>query len=564
MFTPLKVFCCYAREDQEMLEHLKKHLTLLERNGQIIIWSDTDLNAGVEWDKELHQHLESADIILLLISPDFMASDYCYSTEMGRAIARHNEGSVVLIPILLRSIHWEDAPFAKLQIVPTKTKPITNWPDRDDAFRDITKHINKVIIKFQTTQDESSFLPKTDQREEESLIPLSVPLESDHSGRTTSTSTLMLVRDEEGYVSHLLAPTLADLFSQLAGNQDNQTMQKAYDYLGLLTRANIEQVLGMLLDPMAFSDLQEFAKGLKLAYLRVQKDNVTSKKPLGFLLGAIGLVCFTLELLNISQQRSQNVSSVDLDWPQMLIKDPAVWYWFREVYKPSHSPAILQQSFPKQQEEANLEVAEKHWHELDFDSLDLYCVGTTSFILRCHSSMLAGEHLILKCLLFPYTRIPEIVKATRCYALKYPAGSVPATTRVRSSTDKWILMDEVAGVTLREFLQKRRATNGQKLPLLYTDLLVSIGKPLLTVLNELSCAGYRHEDLTPSNIMIVEKNAVVEKIVLIDLGRNYLYTRDIGLEARREAIFVAPEVKDGQNSEDTSDLYSFGMIPIVL
>jgi TIR domain len=75
MFAPLEVFCCYAHEDQEMLEHLQKHLMLLQRNGQITVWSDTNLNAGAEWEKELHQHLESADIILLLISPDFMNSD---------------------------------------------------------------------------------------------------------------------------------------------------------------------------------------------------------------------------------------------------------------------------------------------------------------------------------------------------------------------------------------------------------------------------------------------------------------------------------------------------------
>jgi hypothetical protein len=148
MSTPLKVFCCYAREDQEMLVQLKKHLALLKRQGKITIWSDTNLNAGVEWKKELHKHLESADIILLLISPNFMNSDYCYNTEMERAIARHNEDSAVVIPILLSSTFYENAPFAKLEIIPTKEKPVTQWSDWDDAFYDITKHINQVISAF--------------------------------------------------------------------------------------------------------------------------------------------------------------------------------------------------------------------------------------------------------------------------------------------------------------------------------------------------------------------------------------------------------------------------------
>src|SRR5262249_18604541 len=107
MAAPLEIFCCYAREDQQMLEHLKKHLKPLERQGQIKIWSDTNLDAGVEWEKELHLHLESADIILLLISPDFISSEYCYSTEMARAIECHDQGTAHVIPILLRYTHWQ-------------------------------------------------------------------------------------------------------------------------------------------------------------------------------------------------------------------------------------------------------------------------------------------------------------------------------------------------------------------------------------------------------------------------------------------------------------------------
>lgn len=88
MSAPLEIFCCYAREDREMLTQLTKHLAPLVRQGQIIIWSDTDLNAGVEWEKELHQHLESADIILLLISPDFMNSDVAAAARLSPTRAR--------------------------------------------------------------------------------------------------------------------------------------------------------------------------------------------------------------------------------------------------------------------------------------------------------------------------------------------------------------------------------------------------------------------------------------------------------------------------------------------
>ena len=150
MAAPLKVFCCYAREDEEMLKSLMKHLTPLQRQGQIAIWSDTHINAGTEWEKELHQYLESADIILLLISPDFMNSDYCYSIEMRRAIERNNQGSARVIPILLRATFWHNAPFAKLQILPKDARPVRDksWFDIDEAFNDVTERLNQIVSEL--------------------------------------------------------------------------------------------------------------------------------------------------------------------------------------------------------------------------------------------------------------------------------------------------------------------------------------------------------------------------------------------------------------------------------
>ena len=152
MHTPLEVLCCYAHEDQEMLTHLKRHLIPLERRNQITIWSDTNINAGAKWEQELHQHLEHADIILLLISSYFIASDYCYSIEMERAIARHNEGSAVVIPILLRPALWQNTPLHALQMTPTNAKPITNWSDHDNAYHDIVRQIDQVVSKLYDRQ----------------------------------------------------------------------------------------------------------------------------------------------------------------------------------------------------------------------------------------------------------------------------------------------------------------------------------------------------------------------------------------------------------------------------
>lgn len=368
-----------------------------------------------------------------------------------------------------------------------------------------------------------------------------------------------------------MSDTLATLLIKLAHGADDQTIRQGVynelDHLALLTTPNVEDVLGTLLDPMSFPDLQEFAEELKEAYQCVKNDNVTSTRNLELLLGAIGLICFTLELLNVTERRSRNSSSADLTWPETLIKEPAVRHWFKEVYAPPQSFATNQNIFTEKQERTNLNRAQEHWQHLNFNNLELHKVGTTSFILHCTLNTRPDEKLVLKCLLFPYTRIPAIRDATRCYALRYPADKVPKTTSVLSSTDKWILMVLVDGLTLREILEEHK--NAEKKakapPLLRTERLRDIGMLLLEALTELSHAGFQHEDLTPSNIIVVKKpDNTIEKLVLIDLGRNYLYTRYIRFEGGGEALFVAREIKDGKNAVDTSDLYSFGMILIEL
>jgi hypothetical protein len=147
MEPALEIFCCYAHRDQSLLNELKAHLMPLQHQGLITIWADTDIDAGIEWGKEIEKHLDAAQIILLLVSPDFMSSEHCYSKEMKRAMERHQNGEARVIPIILRSVAWQDAPFGKLQALPTKAQPVisSKWHDSDEAFLDIVGRIRRVI-----------------------------------------------------------------------------------------------------------------------------------------------------------------------------------------------------------------------------------------------------------------------------------------------------------------------------------------------------------------------------------------------------------------------------------
>ncbi len=142
---PLKLFYCYAREDKALRNELDVHLSSLKRQNLLTSWYDGELSPGSEWEKEIDTQLSAAHIILLLVTPHFMASNYCYGIEMKRALERHKAGTARVIPIILRRTFWEGAPFSKLQVLPTDAKPVTQWQDRDEAFWDITVGIHKAV-----------------------------------------------------------------------------------------------------------------------------------------------------------------------------------------------------------------------------------------------------------------------------------------------------------------------------------------------------------------------------------------------------------------------------------
>src|SRR5260221_6440409 len=115
IYMVIKIFFCYARKDASLLEKLKTHLSPLRQRDIIDVWHDRDISAGAEWEQEIKEHLNAAQIILLLVSSDFIDSNYCYSIEMERAIERHERREARVIPIILRKCSWDITPLAGLQ-----------------------------------------------------------------------------------------------------------------------------------------------------------------------------------------------------------------------------------------------------------------------------------------------------------------------------------------------------------------------------------------------------------------------------------------------------------------
>ena len=141
----LRVFICYARKDGTLREDLYEHLALLRREGRISIWHDQDIGAGDNWHGRIHQQLETADVILLLVSASFIASDYCWDEEMRRALERHARGDARVVPIIVRSCDWKDSPLAQLQVLPTNGTAVTSWINTDEAWSNVAQSVRDVI-----------------------------------------------------------------------------------------------------------------------------------------------------------------------------------------------------------------------------------------------------------------------------------------------------------------------------------------------------------------------------------------------------------------------------------
>ena len=171
-----KIFFSYCHADESLRDELEKHLTILRRQGHIETWHDRSIVAGENIDEEIDQNLNTSEIILLLVSADFLASNYCYDVEMKRALERHDAGQAKVIPVILRPCSWHDAPFGKLLATPTDGKAVTKFATLDDGFLEVTEAIKKALkqLGFSKAPEEQkpfavsapapSFQPMTQER----------------------------------------------------------------------------------------------------------------------------------------------------------------------------------------------------------------------------------------------------------------------------------------------------------------------------------------------------------------------------------------------------------------
>ncbi|MEH6651461.1 MAG: DnaB-like helicase C-terminal domain-containing protein [Motiliproteus sp.] len=149
----IKLFISYSHKDEHFRESLEEHLSLLVRNNIVSSWSDRKIIPGKSWKGEIDDEIKSADIILLLVSTSFIASDYCYDKELEIAMQKHESKQAIVIPIIVRPTEFLDTPFSSIQALPKDAKAVSTWNDQDEAWINVTSGIKLSVLEIHSLRE---------------------------------------------------------------------------------------------------------------------------------------------------------------------------------------------------------------------------------------------------------------------------------------------------------------------------------------------------------------------------------------------------------------------------
>ena len=219
-----RVFYSYSHEDATLRDRLGKYLAPLVHQKKIVEWHDRKIEPGGNWETEISSHLEFAHLILLLVSADFLASEYCFGVEVEKALARLKRGEAKVVPVLLKPCLWKESRFSELQIIPRDAKAITSWTSPEEALTDVADEISKLV----------SASPPS---------PSEIP--SEHSEPHRFDSSLDLVRGQVRSYAHLYERTRQRMS---ASSERTHRMEQILEKMRVLATASYP-----LLDELASS-----------------------------------------------------------------------------------------------------------------------------------------------------------------------------------------------------------------------------------------------------------------------------------------------------------------------
>ena len=195
----VSLFFSYSHKDEDLRNELEEHLASLKRQGIVSTWHDRRITAGGDFSQAISAELEKAQIILLLVSADFLNSDYCYEQEMQRALERHKEKTAVVIPVILHPCDWHSAPFGHLRATPTDGKPISMYPNQQEALAIVARDVREACQQFIGSQ-----------------TPVTIEKKSEASNGEVSTARSSNLRIKRSFDDHERDAFLEDSYEYIA------------------------------------------------------------------------------------------------------------------------------------------------------------------------------------------------------------------------------------------------------------------------------------------------------------------------------------------------------------
>ena len=158
----MKAFISYSHINDHALKRLHTHLVVLRRDHHINEWYDREILAGDDVDQEISEQLETCELFLALVSPDYLASGYCYDIEMTRALERHDAGEVRVVPIIIELCEWKKTPLRHLMALPRDSKPVSKWENEDEAYLNVVTELRRILAR-DNQDNETAHMPTPEQ-----------------------------------------------------------------------------------------------------------------------------------------------------------------------------------------------------------------------------------------------------------------------------------------------------------------------------------------------------------------------------------------------------------------
>jgi serine/threonine protein kinase len=567
----IEVFCCYAREDQQLLLSLRKQLTPLQREGLITLWADVDINAGMEWEKEIENHLNTAHIILLLISPDFMASDYCYSVEMQRAMQRHEYGEAHVIPIILRRTAWQNTPLGKLQALPTDANPITKWQDQDDAFYDIGEGIREAV-KARLVEEERALRAKIEQlqvakaeqtrqvedelllraKEEQALRIQIEQLQRDKEVQTRKAEDELQQRAKEEQALRAEIEQLQKAKAEQARQAEDELLRRVK--IGQALKADIEQIqrakeeqARQAQEELLLRVKEEQALRAEIERLRRTREQQTRKSEEELLLRVKEEQALRAEIEQLQKAEEERARQDQEEQLRRAKVKPALGARTGSERWNTHTNTHTGQLVPRtllHKRYMILKVIGRGGMGAVYQARDMRRQGVQCAIKEMSLLMVPSEKQAQAIKNFK-------IEAKILSVLDHPC--LPAFTHFFAENERYFLvMEYIDGYTLEALLERNHGPFAERRVLSWAEQICDV----LEYLHSQN-PPIIFRDMKPGNVMLTRQGHI--KLIDFGIARFFLPTYETDTQLLGTPGYAPPEQYGTTQTDERSDIYALGM-----